>query len=258
VPEVERLLAQAREQQQRQGEQHQEQAHSPTGPAEAVALEAPHRYSDLDRQLLHQQQQQYLADAAASATQALSAAAATASWERLDEYLVGEGGCWRMPACLSSALELCIKPDGSLWLHITLVSLVVQPRQPPTHPSASYTPSLHTQPTRLTCCRRLCMKTTLPARQQLWQQWRSCCATPAARAPCWGTPCCCRRWPACSGRMPRRAGSCASACWPFSVACRTCRRPSRCCRRCVAGWAAGDSCCRVHPPPRQHCCTQVA
>ena len=86
VPEVERLLVQAREQQQRQGEQQQE-------PAEAAALEAPQRYSDLDRQLLRQQQQQqYLADAAASATQALSAAAATASLVRLDEYLVGTFG----------------------------------------------------------------------------------------------------------------------------------------------------------------------
>ena len=90
MPEVERLLAQAREQQQRQGEQHQEQeqALGPSGPAEAAALEVPQHYSDLDRQLLRQQQQQYLADAAASATQALSAAAATASLERMDAYLV--------------------------------------------------------------------------------------------------------------------------------------------------------------------------
>ena len=161
VPEVERLLAQAREQQQRQGEQ--EQAHLPHGPA--ASLEMPQRYNDLDRQLLQQQQQQYLADASASATQALSAAAATACLERLDEYLVGGGpaGAWlhTLAALLSCAL--------AWWLPLT-AHCTGQPCI-----TASYTPCciLHTRlhtarchRCRL-CCRRLCMKTTLESKPQL-------------------------------------------------------------------------------------------
>ncbi|EFN51738.1 hypothetical protein CHLNCDRAFT_139946 [Chlorella variabilis] len=53
----------------------------------AASLDARHRVSDLDRQLLREEQLRYLEAAGASATQALAAAAATASIDQLEAYL---------------------------------------------------------------------------------------------------------------------------------------------------------------------------
>ena len=60
----------------------------------AASLDARHRVSDLDRQLLREEQLRYLEAAGASATQALAAAAATASIDQLEAYLVRGLVCW--------------------------------------------------------------------------------------------------------------------------------------------------------------------
>ena len=62
--------------------------------APSGAVDAPQHVTEQDWETLRRQQQQYLTAAAASAIQALSAAAATASLDRLDEYLVGVGPRW--------------------------------------------------------------------------------------------------------------------------------------------------------------------
>lgn len=91
VPEVQRLLAAALERRRQQPA-----AAAPRAPGEAPDAPVPAKQaatplpddSEGDQAPLHREQQRYLQAAAARATRMLAAAAATASLDRLGEYLV--------------------------------------------------------------------------------------------------------------------------------------------------------------------------